>query len=414
MKDYYVILGVDSKASLAEIKKAFRRAAKQHHPDAGGQEAAFKIINEAYEVLSDSQKRARYDRTYTPPKPSRKKPSIHVSDSNINLGKLIRNGVAIGSFDVELINFNINDDIFSVEWQEGVKPNWASEVRAAEKGVSWQVEFEVYALGAEVGHSSAVIELTLEFDDSCVNAEVFVEFEVEENKDKNAMLPRHKTHGQSAIWRSKSELGKIEQPLDPTYRSTDNRSASKEESAFSDKTHKHRSFDWSWLSIIIGKPKKVIVLSALVTLVLFIFVNLGVILGYFDYFGQILSRIQLNGYKQTTQPIYSEEEEEIFCVLGNSLKFYPVVLPGETALVWYGGDYQDPRGFLRSSPDWIEENVTLVLPKGARVQVIEGPICKESPDFGIWFLVNYNGTEGWVAQTVGTASIQFLGLAENQ
>lgn len=63
MKDYYKILGVDSKASSEEIKKAYRKLAHQHHPDkSGGNEAKFKEINEAYQVLSDKQKRAQYDR----------------------------------------------------------------------------------------------------------------------------------------------------------------------------------------------------------------------------------------------------------------------------------------------------------------------------------------------------------------
>ncbi|MDP2656175.1 MAG: molecular chaperone DnaJ [bacterium] len=62
MKDYYDILGVSKTASDDEIKKAFRKLAHQHHPDKkGGDEAKFKELNEAYQVLSDSQKRAQYD-----------------------------------------------------------------------------------------------------------------------------------------------------------------------------------------------------------------------------------------------------------------------------------------------------------------------------------------------------------------
>lgn len=60
-RDYYEILGVKKDASADEIKKAFRRAAIEHHPDRGGDEAKFKELNEAYEVLKDADKRKRYD-----------------------------------------------------------------------------------------------------------------------------------------------------------------------------------------------------------------------------------------------------------------------------------------------------------------------------------------------------------------
>ena len=63
--DYYEVLGINKDASDSEIKSAFRKAAKQYHPDLhpGDKEAEakFKEINEAYEVLSDSTKRAQYD-----------------------------------------------------------------------------------------------------------------------------------------------------------------------------------------------------------------------------------------------------------------------------------------------------------------------------------------------------------------
>jgi len=64
-RDYYEVLGVPRDASADDIKKAFRKLARQHHPDVSkdaGAEAKFKELNEAYEVLSDEQKRAGYDR----------------------------------------------------------------------------------------------------------------------------------------------------------------------------------------------------------------------------------------------------------------------------------------------------------------------------------------------------------------
>lgn len=61
-RDYYDVLGINKSASADEVKKAFRKLAVQYHPDKqGGDEAKFKEINEAYEVLSNAEKRQRYD-----------------------------------------------------------------------------------------------------------------------------------------------------------------------------------------------------------------------------------------------------------------------------------------------------------------------------------------------------------------
>ena len=63
-KDYYEILGVKRGATDSEIKSAYRKLARKYHPDVNKTkeaEAKFKDINEAYEVLSDKQKRQRYD-----------------------------------------------------------------------------------------------------------------------------------------------------------------------------------------------------------------------------------------------------------------------------------------------------------------------------------------------------------------
>src|ERR671928_1898026 len=61
-KDYYRILGVDRKADDKAIKSAYRKLARKYHPDVNkGEDKKFKEISEAYEVLSDPEKRRRYD-----------------------------------------------------------------------------------------------------------------------------------------------------------------------------------------------------------------------------------------------------------------------------------------------------------------------------------------------------------------
>src|SRR5712692_6277330 len=64
-RDYYKVLGVERNATGAQIKSAYRKLARKHHPDVNpgnkGAENKFKEINEAYQVLSDPEKRKKYD-----------------------------------------------------------------------------------------------------------------------------------------------------------------------------------------------------------------------------------------------------------------------------------------------------------------------------------------------------------------
>lgn len=64
-QDYYSILGLAKTATAAEIKKSYKKLASAHHPDKGGDAEKFKTVKEAYEVLSDTERRALYDRTGT-------------------------------------------------------------------------------------------------------------------------------------------------------------------------------------------------------------------------------------------------------------------------------------------------------------------------------------------------------------
>jgi len=63
-KDYYKILGINKSSSADDIKKAYRKLARKYHPDTNKDQDAenkFKEVNEAYQVLSDKEKKAKYD-----------------------------------------------------------------------------------------------------------------------------------------------------------------------------------------------------------------------------------------------------------------------------------------------------------------------------------------------------------------
>ncbi len=61
--DFYEVLGIERGASIDEIRQAYLRLAKEHHPDKGGNAEKFRLIRMAYETLSDARKRTQYDAT---------------------------------------------------------------------------------------------------------------------------------------------------------------------------------------------------------------------------------------------------------------------------------------------------------------------------------------------------------------
>lgn len=149
-RDYYEILGVGKNASPDEIKKAFRRAAVEHHPDRGGDETKFKEINEAYEVLKDADKRKRYDQF-----------------GHAGIGGA--SGNPFGGFGAQgqNINFDFGDlglgDIFNSFFGGGFGGGGQGQRRSArgrdvEAGV--EINFEQAVFGTEV-------DLALNLEDTC-------------------------------------------------------------------------------------------------------------------------------------------------------------------------------------------------------------------------------------------------------
>lgn len=151
-KDYYEVLGVGKNASADEIKKAFRRLAVQHHPDRGGDEAKFKEINEAYEVLKDPSKRQRYDQFG-----HAGVGTSAASDGNPFAG--------FGGFNAENINFDFGDlglgDIFGSFFggsTAGTRGRKTTRGRDVETDI--EISFEQAVFGTEV-------DLRLNMEDIC-------------------------------------------------------------------------------------------------------------------------------------------------------------------------------------------------------------------------------------------------------
>ncbi len=145
-RDYYDVLGVNKSASADEIKKAFRRAAVEHHPDRGGDESKFKEINEAYEVLKDTEKRKRYDQ---------------FGHAGVGNGGGSPFGYDFGS--AQNINFDFGDlglgDIFSSFFGGGPN-NGQRATRGRDVEASIEINFEQAVFGTDT-------ELSITLNDTC-------------------------------------------------------------------------------------------------------------------------------------------------------------------------------------------------------------------------------------------------------
>ena len=154
-RDYYEILGIAKGASEDEIKKAYRKAAVQYHPDKeGGDEAKFKEVSEAYEVLKDSSKRQRYDQFG------------HAGVGGNGGGPAGNPYEGFGGFggsNSQNINFDFGDgglgDIFGQFFGGGGGRNQGPR-RGQDVEVSLQLTFEEAIFGIEE-------KISLEMDDEC-------------------------------------------------------------------------------------------------------------------------------------------------------------------------------------------------------------------------------------------------------
>ena len=149
-RDYYEILGISKNASDDEIKKAYRKAAVKYHPDKdGGDEAKFKEVGEAYEVLKDSSKRQRYDQ---------------FGHAGVGGNSGGGGGNPFGGFNGQNVNFDFGNggfgDIFSQFFGGGGGDRQRGPKRGRDVEVSLQLSFEEAIFGVEE-------KIAIDMDDAC-------------------------------------------------------------------------------------------------------------------------------------------------------------------------------------------------------------------------------------------------------
>ena len=142
-RDYYDVLGVSKTASEDEIKKAFRKAAVKYHPDKeGGDEAKFKEVNEAYEVLKDKQKRQRYDQFG----------HAGVGGADAGFGGNPFEGFDFGGFGSQNVHFDFGDgglgDIFGQFFGGGAKQS-SRQNRGRDVETQVNLDFKDAVFGTE-------------------------------------------------------------------------------------------------------------------------------------------------------------------------------------------------------------------------------------------------------------------------
>ncbi len=143
--DYYKTLGVPRSASADEIKKAFRKLARTHHPDAGGDEAKFKEINEAYEVLSDDKKRSLYDQYGT----ANEHQIPQGWGGSAAAGGDPFAGSGFGGWADILESIRNGEGAFGTEWNFGGQPPQPRAQRGQDKTVTLELSFEEAFSGCE-------------------------------------------------------------------------------------------------------------------------------------------------------------------------------------------------------------------------------------------------------------------------